>query len=38
MLISMRGTVMGKMGSNEVETSVQSSVLANLKEQLLRNP
>lgn len=34
MLISMRETVMGKMGSNEVETSAQSSVLTNLKEQL----
>lgn len=29
---------MGKMGSNEVETSVPSSVLTNLKEQLLRDP
>lgn len=38
MLISMRETVMGKVESNEVETSVQSSVLTNLKEQLLRNP
>lgn len=38
MLISMRQTVMGKMGSNEAETSVQSSLLTNLKEQLLRDP
>lgn len=37
MLISVRETVMGKMGSSEVETSVQSSVLTNLKEQLWRN-
>lgn len=37
MLVSMREIVMGKMGSNEVETSVQSTVLTNLKEQLLRN-
>lgn len=38
MFISMREIVTGKMGSNEVETSVQSSALTNLKEQLLRNP